>query len=74
MEGGQLFTLMEQTRKSKVTCVVFSATGQLLNNSYLKYNKKISMFDTESTEIIGIGVCGEDEVVKLLTPKFSLTK
>lgn len=72
--GGQLFTLIEQARKSEVTCVVFSATGQLLSNNYSEYNQKISMSDTESTEIIGVGVCGEDEVVRLLTKKFSLAK
>ena len=69
--GGQLFTLIEQARKSEVTC---SATGQLLSNNYSEYNQKISMSDTESTEIIGVGVCGEDEVVRLLTKKFSLAK
>lgn len=72
--GGQLFTLIEQARKNEVTCVVFSATGQLLSNNYSEYNQKISMSDTESTEIIGVGVCGEDEVVRLLTKKFSLAK
>ena len=53
---------------------MFSATGQLFSNNYLEYNKKISMSDTESTEIIGVGVCGEDEAIKLLTKKFSLAK
>ena len=72
--GGQLLALIEQAQKSEVTCIVFSATGQLFSNNYLEYNKKISMSDTESTEIIGVGVCGEDEAIKLLTRKFSLAK
>lgn len=72
--GGQLFTLIEQAQKSEVTCIVFSATGQLLSNNYSEYNQKISMSDTENTEIVGVGICGADEVVKLLTKKFSLAK
>lgn len=72
--GGQLLTLIEQARKSDVACVGFSAAGQLLSNNYSEYHQKISMSDTESTEIIGVGVCGEDEAVKRLTKKFSLAK
>lgn len=72
--GGQLLSLTEQARKSDVAYVVFSTTGQLLSNNYPEYYKKISTSDTESTDIIGVGIYGEDEVVKLLTKKFSLAK
>lgn len=72
--SGQLLTLIEKAQKSDVAYVVFSTTGQLLSNNYSEYNQKISMSTTESTDIVGVGVCGEDEVVKLLTKKFSLAK
>jgi len=39
-----------------------------------KKAEKQDKTDTESTEIIGVGVCGEDEAIKLLTKKFSLAK
>lgn len=76
LDGGssQLLTLIEKAQKSDVACVVFSATGQLLSNNYSEYYQKISMSTIESTDIVGVGVCGEDEVVKLLTKKFSLAK
>lgn len=72
--SGQLLTLIEQAQNSEVTCIVFSSTGQLLSNNYSEYCQKISMSDTKSTDIVGVGICGEDEVVKLLTKKFSLAK
>lgn len=76
LDGGssQLLTLIEEAQKSDVAYVVFSTTGQLLSNNYSEYYQKISMSTTESTDIVGVGVCGKDEVVKLLTKKFSLAK
>ena len=72
--SGQLLTLIENAQKSDVAYVVFSTTGQLLSNNYSEYYQKISTSTTESTDIVGVGVYGEDEVVKLLTKKFSLAK
>lgn len=72
--SGQLLTLIENAHKSNVLCVVFSAVGQSLSNNYHEYYQKISISNTENTKIIGVGVCGDDDIVKLLTKKFSLTK
>ena len=57
-----------------VVCIAFSTTGQMLSNNYTEYHQKISSSKTENTEIIGVGIYGDDEAVKLLTKKFSLTK
>ena len=72
--GGQLLTLTEHARNSSVICVAFSETGQLLSNNYPEYYQNISTSSTESTKIVGVGICGDDEIVKMLTKKFSLTK
>lgn len=72
--AGQLLTLMESARKSSVIFVVFSATGQMLSNNYSEYQRIISSSDTESTNVVGVGIFGEDEIVKVLTKKFSLAK
>lgn len=72
--SGQLLSLIESARKNKVTCIAFSVIGQMLSNNYTEYQQKITVSDTESTKIIGVGLCGDDEVVKSLTKKFSLAK
>ena len=72
--SGQLLSLIESARKSKVICIVFSSTGQMLSNNYAEYQQKIAHLDTESTKIVGVGLCGEDEIIKVLTKKFSLAK
>ena len=76
LEGGekQLLNLIKGAQESDVGCVVFSATGQSLSNSYEEYKAQISASDTESTKIVGVGVYGEDATVKTLTKKFSLAK
>lgn len=70
----QLLKLIEIAQNSDVTCIAFSAIGQSLSNNYDEYYQKISSSSTESTNIVGVGVCGDDEIVKLLTKKFSLSK
>lgn len=70
----QLLKLIELAQNSDVTCIAFSATGQTLSNNYDEYYQKITSSSTESTNIVGVGVCGDDEIVKLLTKKFSLAK
>lgn len=72
--GSQLLTLIERARESSVMCIVFSATGQSLSNNYPEYQKTILSSDTKSTEIVGVGICGDDESVKILTKRFSLAK
>lgn len=71
---GQLLTLIECSKKSNVAYIAFSATGQLLSNNYAEYQQKISSSDTKSTKIVGVGICGDNEIVKTLTKKFSLSK
>ncbi len=70
----QLLKLIELAQNSDVTCIAFSAAGQSLSNNYDEYYQTISSSVTESTNIVGVGVCGDDEIVKLLTKKFSLAK
>lgn len=72
--SGQLLSLIESAQKSKVICIAFSAIGQMLSNNYEEYQHRIATADTESTKIVGVGLCGDDETVKLLTKKFSLAK
>lgn len=72
--SGQLLRLIEEASKSDVTCITFSTTGQMLSNNYTEYHQKISSSNTENTEVIGVGIYGDDETVKHLTKKFSLTK
>lgn len=72
--SGQLLALIERARESIVTCIAFSTIGQSLSNNYSEYRQKISSLFTESTKIVGVGICGDDEVVKALTKKFSLAK
>lgn len=70
----QLLKLIEFSKKSDVTYIAFSSIGQSLSNNYDEYYQKISLSSTEATNIVGVGVCGDDEIVKLLTKKFSLAK
>lgn len=70
----QLLALAASAHKNNVICVAFSATGQSLSNNYADYKQKILTSDTEDTQLIGVGICGDDEIVRLLTKKFSLAK
>ena len=72
--GNQLLTLLKQARENNIKYIVFSTIGQSLNNDYDKYVQKILSSDTESTQIIGVGIYGDEETVKMLTRKFSLAK
>ncbi len=60
--------------KNSVECVVFSKTGQALNNEFKVYKEKISNSSIEETEPVGVIVAGEDEEIRRLTKKFSLLK
>ena len=75
LDGGneQLLSLVNKAVNCDVTCVVFSSIGQSLSNNYPEYQKKISSMDTRSTNIVGVGIAGEDTTVSTLTKKFSLT-
>lgn len=72
--GSQLLKLIESAKNSNVVCIAFSSIGQFLSNSYNEYQKNIISLNTEETKIVGVGIYGDDEVVKALTKKFSLAK
>jgi len=76
LDGGreQLLSLISGTENCDVSCIVFSSTGQSLSNNYPEYQKQISSMDTRSTNIVGVGISGDDITVRGLTKKFSLTK
>ena len=77
LDGGseQLLSLIDTAKNNDdIVCCVFSSTGQSLSNSYPEYQKNISTMDTRSTGIIGVGLVGDDTVLKPLTKKFSLVK
>lgn len=54
--------------------VVFTREGQVLNDSYPRYERMISLSRTEDLEIIGIGIYGNYEDVKELTRRLGLLK
>lgn len=60
--------------RSDVCCVVFSRTGQELNNEYQRYKDRIEASALEDTTPIGVGIYGDENEVKQLTKKFSLLK
>jgi hypothetical protein len=70
----QLLTLITAAKERNIVISVFSSTGQSLSNSYSEYKKQISSMDTRSTQIVGVGLYGEETAVRLLTKKFSLMK
>lgn len=76
LDGGdeQLLSLVKNTENYDVFCNVFSSTGQELSNNYPEYQRQISSMDTQSTNIVGVGIFGDESVVRTLTKKFSLTK
>ena len=76
LDGGkeQLLTLAGSAKAQDVAISVFSSTGQSLSNSYPEYQRQISSMDTRSAQIVGVGLSGEDSVIRLLTKKFSVMK
>jgi len=77
LEGsnGQILTAIDgAARADNVSCVAFTSIGQSLSNSYDEYRKKISAIDTKDTSVVGVGLVGDDSVIKPLTKKFSLVK
>ena len=74
--SGQLNNLLELTKleNGTIDCVLFSKIGQNLSNSFGEYYDAISKSNVIETEVIGIGLRGENDIVKKLTKKFSLVK
>ncbi|WP_440115570.1 DUF2000 family protein [Paenibacillus sp. QZ-Y1] len=54
--------------------IVFSQTGQSLNNAFEQYADQISSMELEATKVVGVIVWGEDEMVRAITKKFSVMK
>lgn len=59
---------------SNLNNVVFSQTGQCLNNAFEQYSIEISLKETEETKVVGVIVWGEDELVRAATKKYSVLK
>ena len=74
--SGQLYNLMEliKSENDKVDYILFSKIGQNLSNSFSEYYETISKSKTIETEIIGIGLRGEYDLIKQLTKKYSIVK
>lgn len=54
--------------------LVFSQTGQSLNNAFEQYASEIADMALEATKVVGVIVWGEDEVVRVMTKKFSVMR
>uniref|UniRef100_UPI0028E28EBB DUF2000 family protein n=1 Tax=Paenibacillus xylanexedens TaxID=528191 RepID=UPI0028E28EBB len=54
--------------------VVFSQTGQSLNNAFEQYAVEIASMELEATKVVGVIVWGEDDQVRAATKKFSVMK
>lgn len=57
---------------SDLQSVVFTQTGQQLNNAFDQYAAEITSKTTEGTKIVGVIVWGGDEDVRKLTKKYSV--
>lgn len=58
--------------ESDLQSVVFTQTGQQLNNAFDQYAAEITSKSTEDTKVVGIIVWGADEDVRKLTKKYSV--
>ncbi|KGE18725.1 DUF2000 family protein [Paenibacillus wynnii] len=72
----QLLNLIKSISEDtpNLNSVVFSQTGQFLNNAFDEYSLEISSKETEETKIVGVIVWGEDELVRMATKKYSVLK
>ncbi|MGM0890286.1 MAG: DUF2000 family protein [Bacillota bacterium] len=68
------FSKSLSTDDSSVKCIVFSETGQSLNNAFDIYKEKITSSNLDETNPVGVIVVGEDEEIRKLTKKFSILK
>lgn len=62
------------TENEELNYVVFSQTGQSLNNAFEQYAGEIASMDLEATKVVGVIVWGADDVVRTATKKFSVMK
>jgi hypothetical protein len=65
----QLSTLAGQLQTALTHYCVFSSLGQSLNNEFDAYQRRLK---SEPTELIGVGLYGDDQSVRSLTKKYSL--
>ncbi len=54
--------------------LVFTQTGQSLNNAFEQYANEIAAMALEATKVVGVIVWGEDKLVRAKTKKFSVMK
>ncbi|MDV7719931.1 DUF2000 family protein [Pediococcus ethanolidurans] len=73
--SGQIANLAKLlVENAAINAVVFTATGQSLNNQFEIYAQSIKQSRLEETGPVGIAISGEDSEVRQLTKKFSLLK
>lgn len=71
--AGQILNLADSIKANPdLISVVFSATGQSLNNQFSDYQAKIKSSSTEVTRPVGIILSGEDSIIRSITKKFSV--
>lgn len=58
----------------EISFVSFSKQGQSLNNEYELYKNMIETSSIDDLSLVGIAVYGDEDIIKLLTKKFSLMK
>lgn len=72
----QLINLVKACSEDKDSLkhLVFTQTGQSLNNAFEQYAGEIASMTLEATKVVGVIVWGEDESVRAKTKKFSVMK
>lgn len=71
---GQLLNLINDASKllPDKSCVIFTKTGQGLNNSFEKYYEIITTTKASDNNPVGVLLVGDDPIIRLLTKKFSV--
>lgn len=70
---GQLLKLAQETAaNSAVHSLVFTETGQSLNDEFATYAQTITTSSTEALKPVGVIISGEDGLVRQLSKKFSV--
>ena len=67
---GQLSTLAQAAREAGISSCVFSSIGQRLNNAFDEYKAQLER--TAAVELVGVGLVGDHETIRVLTKKFSV--
>ncbi|WP_367296777.1 DUF2000 family protein [Loigolactobacillus coryniformis] len=71
--SGQIANLAKSLiERPEIHSVVFTATGQSLNNRFAEYAATIGQKKLVELQPVGIALSGEDSAIRALTKKFSL--